>query len=39
MISMNPYVVFRVDDVEGAEEILGENGIKTLADADLGDFL
>ena len=33
------YVVFRVDDVEGAEEILGENGIKTLADADLGDFL
>ena len=33
------YVVFRVDDVKGAEEILGKNGIKTLEDEDLGDFL
>ena len=33
------YVVFRVDDVEGAEEILGKNGIKTLVDEDLKDFL
>ncbi len=33
------YVVFRVDDVEGAEKILAENGIKTLMDEDMADFL
>ena len=33
------YVVFRVDDVEGAEKILGQNGIKTLSDDDMADFL
>lgn len=33
------YVVFRVDDVEEAERILEEKGIKTLRDEDLRDFL
>ncbi|MBR0382014.1 MAG: ACT domain-containing protein [Eubacterium sp.] len=33
------YVVFRVDDVESAESILEEKGIKTLNDEDLHDFL
>ncbi len=33
------YVVFRVDDVEGAERILGEKGIKTLKEEDLSEFL
>ena len=33
------YVVFRVDDVESAESILEEKGIKTLNDEDLHEFL
>ncbi len=33
------YVVFRVDDVESAESILEEKGIKTLTDDDLHEFL
>lgn len=33
------YVVFRVDDVEGAEKILAENGIVTLNDKDIEGFL
>ena len=33
------YVVFRVDDVEGAEAILARKGLKTLNDEDLSDFL
>lgn len=33
------YVVFRVDDVEEAERILEQKGVKTLKDQDLGDFL
>jgi hypothetical protein len=32
-------VVFRVDDVEGAEKILSENGIVTLDDKDMEGFL
>ena len=33
------YVVLRVDDVEGAEKILGENGVETLDDGDMEGFL
>jgi len=33
------YVVFRVDDVEGAESILEQKGVKTLVDEDLSHFL
>ena len=33
------YVVFRVDDVEGAEKILSENGIITLEDEDMEGLL
>ena len=33
------YVVFRVDDVEGAEKILLENGIITLEDEDMEGLL
>ena len=33
------YVVFRVDDVEGAERILAQKGMKTLTNEYLGDFL
>lgn len=35
----NAYVVFRVDDVEQAEATLNNNGIKTLNDEDLTDYL
>ena len=33
------YVAFRVDDVEGAESILEQKGVKTLKDEDMKDFL
>ena len=33
------YVVLRVDDIEEAEEVLNENGLKTLSDEDMGGFL
>ena len=33
------YVAFRVDDVQGAEDILEQKGIKTLSDEDMKDFL
>ncbi|MDO4803578.1 MAG: ACT domain-containing protein [Lachnospiraceae bacterium] len=33
------YVVLRVDDLEGAEDILARHGIKTLNDEDMGGFL
>ena len=33
------YVVFRVDDVEGAEKILAESGVTTLNDEDMKGFL
>ena len=35
----NAYVVMRVDDVEHAEKTLGENGIKTLNDDDISEYL
>ena len=35
----NAYVVFRVDDVEAAEAMLSENGIHTLNDEDIKDYL
>lgn len=35
----NAYVVLRVDDVEQAEVTLNNNGIKTLNDEDLTDYL
>ncbi|MBO4893774.1 MAG: hypothetical protein J5562_02520 [Clostridia bacterium] len=35
----NAYVVLRVDDVAQAEKILSENGIKTLSDEDISEFL
>jgi hypothetical protein len=38
-IEGSAYVVFRVDDVEGAEKILSENGIVTLDDKDMEGFL
>jgi hypothetical protein len=38
-IEGSAYVVFRVDDVEGAEKILSENGIVTLDDKDMEGLL
>ena len=35
----NAYVVLRVDDVAQAEQTLGDNGIRTLNDADISDYL
>ena len=35
----NAYVVLRVDDVDQAEKMLGENGINTLGDSDIASFL
>ncbi len=35
----NAYVVFRVDDVEQAEKTLNENGIHTLNDEDINEYL
>ncbi|MBQ7740521.1 MAG: ACT domain-containing protein [Eubacterium sp.] len=35
----NAYVVFRVDDVEQAEELLNKNGIHTLNNEDISEYL
>ncbi|MBQ3904376.1 MAG: hypothetical protein II744_05310 [Eubacterium sp.] len=35
----NAYVVFRVDDVENAEEVLNKNNIPTLNDEDINEYL
>ena len=35
----NAYVVLRVDDVEHAEETLSKNGIESLSDSDIKEFL
>ena len=38
-VAGSAYVVLRVDDVEGAEEVLARGGIKTLTDQDLEGLL
>lgn len=38
-VAGNAYVVFRVDDVGHAEEILAENSINSLCDEDIKNFL
>ena len=38
-VQKSAYVVFRVDDVEGAEKILEENGVRSLKDEDMREFL
>lgn len=38
-VAGNAYVVLRVDDVQQAEQTLSQNGIQTLNDEDLTDYL
>ena len=38
-VAGNAYVVLRVDDIEQAEITLSQNGIKTLSDGDIKDYL
>ena len=38
-VAGSAYVVLRVDDVEGAEEVLARRGIETLTDQDLEGLL
>ncbi|MBQ6265891.1 MAG: hypothetical protein IJK60_10635 [Clostridia bacterium] len=38
-VAGNAYVVMRVDDIEHAEQTLAQNGIKTLSDSDIEDYL
>ncbi|MCR5208059.1 MAG: ACT domain-containing protein [Eubacterium sp.] len=38
-VAGNAYVVLRVDEVEQAEQILARNGIQTLSDSDITDYL
>lgn len=38
-VAGNAYVVFRVDDYVQAEKTLNDNGVKTLSDEDISDYL